>query len=116
MAKSVAATRALPMRWLHHPPITQPTAPMPIMAKASPDKAPPRKRQAADDDQAGVMSRRHTTPIGGRNSRGRMPGTHGLEKATTRPNRSGGVRHGAFQVRTITEPEDHHGSQQGQAG
>jgi len=36
-ASAVAATRALPMRWLHQPPAMQPRAPMPMMAKASPE-------------------------------------------------------------------------------
>ena len=39
-ASAVAATRALPTRRLHQPPIRQPSAPIAIMAKASPDKEP----------------------------------------------------------------------------
>src|SRR5215469_1860722 len=38
-ASAMAATRALPIRWLHQPPARQPKVPMPIMAKAKPDCA-----------------------------------------------------------------------------
>lgn len=36
-ASAVAATRALPMRWLHQPPARQPRLPMPMIRKAKPE-------------------------------------------------------------------------------
>ena len=46
-ASATAATRALPMRRLSQPPSTQPTAPMPITAKAGPEGAPASPPRAA---------------------------------------------------------------------